>query len=68
LLSFNVHEAKNNFLLAYDLDNLCLHTIERIAFCELEMLNIDKSKELFNSAMTKIKEEHNDEHPILEKI
>jgi len=45
-----------------------LHTIERIAFCELELGNIEQSKELFISAMTTIKEELNDEHPILEKI
>lgn len=57
-----------NFVKAQDLDKDCLHTLERIAHCELELRNIDKSKELFNKATQLIKNNHDDDHPILEKI
>lgn len=54
--------------MSLELDPNCLHTIERIAHCELELGNIEISKQLFNSALNKVEEEHNNSHPIQEKI
>ena len=57
-----------NFIKAQDLDTNCLHTLERIAHCELELRNIEISKELFTKAQLLIKEKYEEDHPILEKI
>lgn len=63
-----MNEAKLNFNKAQDLDSNCLHTLERIAHCELELRNIEKAKELFTKAIYLIKELYDEDHPILEKI
>jgi hypothetical protein len=55
--------------MSLELDPNCLHTTERIAHCELELGNIEVSKQLFNIALNKILEdESSDVYPILEKI
>lgn len=53
--------------MSLDLDPNCLHTTERIAHCELELGNIEISKQLFNNALNKIQEDASSD-PILEKI
>lgn len=45
-----------------------MHTLERIAHCELELRNIEKAKDLFTKAIHLIKELYDEDHPILEKI